>query len=333
MFTYVSQLLEYFVGLHYISKVIIIGITGYVLYKLRCYFAGGVCDSEAQLQGKTAIVTGANSGIGRETALELAKRGARVILACRDVVTAEDVCVKIRQQTGNTNVKTRKLNLASLASIKCFAEGILSEEDRLDILINNAGVMGCPQWETDDGFEMHIGVNHLGHFLLTNLLMDLLKTSAPSRIVNVSSMIHSQGELDFEDINMKKNYSPMAAYSRTKLALVLFTMELHRRLKGSGVTANVVNPGPVYTNLYRYFCHTYPLLDFIIKYFGFMGLYFVKNSKQGAQTTIYCAVDEKLVDTSGQYFSDCRRVTPSDASMNIETAERLWDISCEMVGL
>ncbi|XP_072037682.1 retinol dehydrogenase 13-like [Amphiura filiformis] len=322
-----------FWSLHLVIQVAVVCSIGYALYVIRCYFAGGVCHSRALLHGKTVIVTGSNCGIGKETAMDMANRGARVILACRNDATGEAAANDIRRKTGNQNVETWKLNLASLLSVRRFAEKVLAQEERLDILINNAGVMGCPQWETEDGFEMQFGVNHLGHFLLTNLLLDLLKKSASSRIINVSSMLHSKGKINFDDIHLTKNYEPINAYCRSKLANVLFTRELHKRIIGTGVTVNAVNPGAVWTNLYRYFARTYPPLDFIIRYFGFLGVYFVKTSEEGAQTTIYCAVEESLRDTSGLFFSDCKPKEPAKQAKDDVVAKKLWDMSSDMVGL
>uniref|UniRef100_A0A3Q1GW59 Uncharacterized protein n=1 Tax=Anabas testudineus TaxID=64144 RepID=A0A3Q1GW59_ANATE len=156
--------------------------------------AGGVCRSKVRLDGKTVLVTGANTGIGKETALDMARRGETLRLTCRDLTRARIAADEIRQKSGNGNVVVKKVDLASLQSVRDFAKDITENEERLDILINNAGIciMMCPKWKTDDGFEMQFGVNHLGHFLLTNCLLDLLKKSAPSRIVIVSSLVHTE---------------------------------------------------------------------------------------------------------------------------------------------
>ncbi|XP_054106072.2 retinol dehydrogenase 13 isoform X3 [Callithrix jacchus] len=215
--------------------------------------AGGVCPSKATIPGKTVIVTGANTGIGKQTAFELAKRGGNVILACRDMEKCEAAARAIRRETLNHHVNARHLDLASLKSIREFAAKISEEEERVDILVNNAAVMRCPHWTTEDGFEMQFGVNHLGHFLLTNLLLDKLKASAPSRIINLSSLAHIAGHIDFDDLNWQtRKYDPKAAYSQSKLAVVLFTKELSRRLQGSGVTVNALHPGVARTELGRH---------------------------------------------------------------------------------
>ncbi|XP_058281119.1 retinol dehydrogenase 13 isoform X3 [Hylobates moloch] len=221
--------------------------------KPRDYVTGGACPSKATISGKTVIVTGANTGIGKQTALELARRGGNIILACRDMGKCEAAAKYIRGETLNHHVNARHLDLASLKSIREFAAKIIEEEERVDILINNAGVMRCPHWTTEDGFEMQFGVNHLGHFLLTNLLLDKLKASAPSRIINLSSLAHVAGHIDFDDLNWQtRKYNTKAAYCQSKLAIVLFTKELSRRLQGSGVTVNALHPGVARTELGRH---------------------------------------------------------------------------------
>lgn len=177
------------------------------------------------------LITGANTGIGKETAIDLAKRGAKIIIACRDMEKAEAAVKEIIDKSDNQNVICKKLDLADIKSIREFAEGINRDEPNLNILINNAGVMVCPYGKTADGFEMQFGVNHLGHFLLTHLLLDLIKRSAPARIVTVSSMAHSWGVINLDDINSEKSYGKSAAYSQSKLANVLFTHSLAKRLE------------------------------------------------------------------------------------------------------
>ncbi|RXN04132.1 retinol dehydrogenase 13-like protein [Labeo rohita] len=238
------------------------GDLGVGLFALRRWLAGGVCRSKARLDGKTVLITGANTGIGKETAVDMAKRGARVILACRDMGRANKAAEEVRKRSGNDNVVVKMLDLNSLRSVRALAKDVQKTEDRLNILINNAGIMMCPHWRTEDGFEMQFGVNHLGHFLLTNLLLDLLKKSAPSRIVNVSSLAHESGKIHFDDINLEKNYETL-----------------------------------------------------------------------GAQTTIYCAVDESLKNTSGLYYSDCALKEAAPQARDDAAARRLWNLSASMVGL
>ncbi|CAH1262398.1 RDH11 [Branchiostoma lanceolatum] len=313
-----------------------------VLYvPVRRWAAGGACESQARMDGKTVIITGANTGIGKVTARDMAERGARVILACRSLEKAEEAAKEIRSQTGNKNVVVQKLDLASLTSVRQFAKAINGAEPRLDVLINNAGVMHTPRWETEDGFEMQFGVNHLGHFLLTNLLLDKLKKSAPGRVVTVASLVHAFAKgIDFDDINSQNNYRPETAYDHSKLANVLFSRELSKRLKGTGVTSNSLHPGVIMeSDLMRYREGTWQgnfgkrVASALRKVVGTVFSVFGKTLEQGAQTSICCAVAEELETTTGLYFSDCVPKETSAAGMDDEAAARLWDVSEKMVGL
>lgn len=212
---------------------------------------GGQYTKDTRIDGKVVIITGANSGIGKETAIDLAKRGGKVYIACRNQQRGEDALKEIKEESGSVNVFFLQLDLSSLESIRQFSKKFHEMETQLHILINNAGVMACPRALTKDGFEMQIGTNHMGHFLLTNLLLDLLKQSSPSRIVNVSSLFHWYGRINREDLNSEKSYWKWIAYGQSKLANILFTRELSKKLEGSGVTANVLHPGAVRTGLTR----------------------------------------------------------------------------------
>lgn len=198
------------------------------------------------------IITGANTGIGKQTAIDLARRGAKIYLACRNFDKCEEARKEIIELTGNKNVFNRELDLSSLESVRTFSEKFLKEENRLDILINNAGIMICPKSLTKDGFETQIGVNHMGHFLLTNLLLDLLKKSSPSRIVVLSSLAHIAGYIKKDDLNSEKSYNRILAYGQSKLANILFTRHLATKLNGTGVTIYCVHPGSVNTELMRH---------------------------------------------------------------------------------
>lgn len=308
----------------------VVFVAGVGVLAFRRWMAGGVCRSKARLEGKTVLITGANTGIGKETALDMAQRGARVILACRDMTKARIAADEIRQKSGNGNVVVKKLDLASLQSVRDFAKDVEKNEERLDVLINNAGIMMCPKWETEDGFEMQFGVNHLGHFLLTNCLLDLLKKSAPSRIVIVSSLAHERGQIHFDDINLDKDYTPQKSYRQSKLANVLFGKELATRLNGSGVTVYSLHPGVIRTELGRHLFNSFPMWKIMLAKV-FMRL--VKNAREGAQTTIYCAVDESLANSSGLYYSDCAPKKPAPQALNDAAAKKLWDLSASMVGL
>ena len=223
-------------------------------YLIRKWAAGGVCTSKARLDGKTVIITGANTGIGLETAVDLAKRNARVILACRSVERGEKAAVEVRKRSSNDNVVFRQLDLASLESVRKFAGKILEEEPQIDILINNAGVLILKYTVTQDGFETHFGVNHLGHFLLTYLLLDRIKEAPSARIVNVSSFGHKTGHLDFDNLTAEcPHFQWSQYYANSKLANVVFTHALAKRLEGTRVTANSLHPGAIDTDIDRHF--------------------------------------------------------------------------------
>ncbi|KPP75375.1 retinol dehydrogenase 14-like [Scleropages formosus] len=282
--------------------------------------------------GKTVIVTGANSGIGRATAAELLKMQARVIMACRDPRRAEEAAEHVRQEAGlqpGGQVVVKVLDLASLKSVRGFCEEIIKEEPRIDVLINNAGVYQCPYSKTEDGFEMQFGVNHLGHFLLTCLLLDLLKKSAPSRIIMVSSKLYKCGEINFEDLNSEQSYDKAFAYGRSKLANLLFTLELAKRLEDSGVTVNALMPGIVRTNLGRH-VHI-PLLAKPL--FSLISWAFFKTPLEGAQTSIYLACSSDVEGVQGKCFADCKEEELLPKATDEEVATKLWDISEIMVGL
>lgn len=218
------------------------------------FVRGTPCRSRQRMDGKTVIVTGANTGIGKLTAQELARRGARVVMACRDVARGEAALSEVRERSGSENVVLKRLDLSSCASIRQFSEEVLQEEAAIHVLLCNAGVMITPTFQrTADGFEQQFGVNHLGHFLLTNLLLDRIKASAPSRIVVVSSSANYFGSLDFDDMMFEKGYNKYKAYARSKLANVMFGRELAKRLEGTGVSVYSLHPGSIRTELQRHF--------------------------------------------------------------------------------
>lgn len=299
------------------------------IFLLKNYFAGGVCNCKAKLDGKTVIVTGANTGIGREAALDLASKGARVILACRNLKKAQLAAEGIQKATGNKKVFVKELDLASLKSVRNFAEEFYQSEDRLDILINNAGIMRCPYWKTEDGFEMQFGVNHLGHFLLTNLLLDMLERSKGSRIINVSSLAHIRGKIRFDDLVSEHDYSPGPAYAQSKLANILFTRELSKRLEETDVLVTAVHPGVVKTELARHTSFGKSRLASLT--LAPITWLFFKTPRQGAQTTIHCAVADNV--ESGLYYSDCKPKEPADQAKDDKAAKQLWEVSADLVGL
>ncbi|XP_061777616.1 retinol dehydrogenase 12, like [Nerophis ophidion] len=292
---------------------------------IRNFFRGPWRSAE-RLEGKTVLITGANTGIGKETAVDLAGRGAKIIMACRDMEKAQAATKEVIERSGNDNVVCMKLDLADSKSITEFAQAINQGEPKLNILINNAGVMVCPYGKTADGFEMQIGINHMGHVLLTYLLLDLIKRSAPARIVTVSSMAHSWGTIKLDDINSEKHYDKQKAYAQSKLANVLFTRSLAKRLQGTGVTAYSLHPGVVQTDLWR---HLNGPQRFMMKLVS----PFTKSSEKGAKTTIYCAVDPALENESGGYYSDCAPANCSAEGKDDALAQKLWELSCQMLNI
>ncbi|XP_053196839.1 retinol dehydrogenase 13-like [Scomber japonicus] len=298
---------------------------------LKNHITGGRCPSKANIKGKTVVITGANTGIGKGTALELAKRGGRIIMGCRDMEKCEAAAKEIRGNTLNPHVYALQLDLASVKSIREFAERI-KQEEHVDILINNAGVMRCPAWKTEDGFDMQFGVNHLGHFLLTNLLLDKLKESAPSRVISLASLAHIVGKIDFEDLNWeKKKFDTKQAYCQSKLANVLFTRELAKRLQGTGVTANALHPGVVATELGRHTgMHQSRFSSTMLSPFFSL---LVKSPELGAQPIVYLAVAEEMEGVTGRYYDVLTEKEPAPQALDDEAARRLWDISSRLVGL
>ncbi|XP_052223733.1 retinol dehydrogenase 12-like [Dreissena polymorpha] len=323
-----------FLYTHRVSVAVTI-TTACALFALRRYLQGGVCRSTVKLHNRTVLITGANTGIGRETARDLAIRGARVILACRDMKRAQEAADDIKRSTGNLNVVVYKLDLASLESVRDCVKEVLQNEDRLDILINNAGVVMMIYCKTKDGFEMQLGTNHLGHFLFTNLLLDLVKKSAPSRIINVSSRAHMNGRINLEDLNGEQTYRPFYAYAQSKLANILFTRELDRRLKGTGVTVVSLHPGGVVSDLGMNISRELPIyfrLPVLILYHGLIR-HLMKTTTAGAQTTLHCALAPEVEQQSGKYFSDCAVLEPTALAQDDAMASKLWSVSEKMVGL
>nr|DBA34301.1 TPA: hypothetical protein GDO54_001877 [Pyxicephalus adspersus] len=270
---------------------------------------------------------GANVGIGKTTALDMAKRGARVILACRNKETAEAAAYDIRRISGNNEVLFMKLDLASIASIKSFCKTFLSSEPRLDILINNAGIFG--KGKTEDGFNLVFGVNHLGHFLLTHLLLDRLKQCSPSRIVVLSSNAYQWGRIDFKNLNPPGEtwLKIPRAYCDSKLANILFTQELANQLQGTEVTCYAVHPGPVFTNI----GHSLPYLPKVI--FLPVAWLFYQTPTHGAQTSIYCAVEKGIEQYSGRYFTSCQVQRVQPHARDDAVAKKLWEVSEDLLGL
>jgi NAD(P)-dependent dehydrogenase (short-subunit alcohol dehydrogenase family) len=267
------------------------------------------------MQGKTCLITGANSGIGKATALGLAQAGAKLILVCRDQAKGAAVQSEIIAATGNKQVDVLLAELASQASIRQLAAEVIAKYDRLDVLINNAGVSPSQRVVTEDSLEATFAVNYMAPYLLTTLLLDKLKASAPARIVNVASSAVSP--LDFNDLQSEKEYKALAVYARSKFADILFTFELARQLEGSGVTVNCVHPGVVSTQLAR----DYNVL------FRLMARYFFTTPAKGAATSIYVATSPEVASSNGKYFAKSKQATPPKGTDDKEAARRLWQIS------
>ncbi|XP_034188736.1 retinol dehydrogenase 11 [Osmia lignaria lignaria] len=294
----------------------------------------GTCKNTDNLQGRVFIVTGANSGIGKETVKELAKRKATVILACRNLQTAKDTVSEIRSQMTNGELVPMKLNLASLASIREFATEIIKNFPEVHVLINNAGVY-VPFKEhasTEDGFEIHFGVNHLGHFLLTNLLFEHLKRNAPSRIIIVTSKLFESGAIDFSNLNGEKGLIVKGrmnpAYCNSKLANTYFGIELAKRSENSGVNVYMVCPGFTYTGLFRNVKRSW--FHYII--FSPVALLFLRTANQGAQTVLHCAIEPSLSNESGNIYRDCKLYN-SKKKLDPDVALRLWETSAKLTGI
>lgn len=281
------------------------------------------------LTGKVAIVTGANSGIGFETAKALAEKGAEVVLACRNLDKAKLAEKEIRSMVRKAKVNVIHLDLADLASVRKFAETFKSKYQSLELLINNAGIMIPPFTKTAEGFEVQFGANHLGHFALTGLLLDVILTTPKARIVNVSSSAHRMGTIDFDNLNAEKGYNAPSAYAQSKLANLLFTLELNRRLTeiGSEVIATAAHPGWTVTGLQKGFLHT------VSEWIG-------QKPEMGALPTLQAALDPNA--GRNDYFGPGgfmemrgypQRVETSDAAKDQNLAKRLWDVSEKLTGI
>ncbi len=276
------------------------------------------------MKGRTCLVTGATRGIGRETALGLARMGATLVLTARDRERGRRVEEEIAEKTGNGNVTILYADLSSQRAVRALAEEVRKRVPVLHVLINNAGGVNYRRQVTEDGQELTFATNHLAPFLLTNLLLDLLKRGAPARVITVTSMIHARGRIDFDNLRYEKGYRAFGAYGDSKLANVLFTYELARRLDGSGVTANCLHPGVVASNFGR---------DG-----GFFGNLvriaqpFMLSPEKGARTSIYLASSPEVEGATGKYFIRCREARSSRASRDKNLAGRLWEVSESLTG-
>lgn len=303
------------------------------VYIVKQATRGAYFNGPELLKGKTVIVTGANSGIGFETAIEIAKRQANLILACRDIYRGTDAVKKIIDLSFNRNVKFRQLDLASLSSIRKFADIIKKEEQSLYGLVNNAGIFWCPLQWTEDGFEANFGVNHLGHFLLTLLLLPLLdKNQDGSRLVTVASLMHMFGRIDIDDLNYeKKPYNFIRAYSASKLANVLFIKFLKQNLKSQNIKVFCVDPGIVHSDIGRNSAFMSSVWYKVVLR-PIVWLLF-KDTRGGAQTTLHCLLSDKLKNENCYYFSECEPRYPWPSSDNDNAMNNLWKESLKLVNI
>lgn len=277
------------------------------------------------MSGRICVVTGANRGIGRATAEGLARLGAKVVLVCRRKEDGEGVS---REIAANAPVLPDVVaaDLSSQLSIRQAAGYIRGRYSRLHVLINNAGVIPRRREVTGDGLELQFAVNHLAYFLLTNLLLPQLKAGSPSRIINVSSGAHTHATIDFDDLQSQRSYQPKSVYARSKLANILFTYELSRRLSGTGVTANCLNPGVVATGM-------------LADYMGFplagsaLARTFGASPEEGAETSIYLASSPEVESVTGKYFERKQPAASSPASHDEAVARRLWEVSAQLTGV
>jgi len=279
------------------------------------------------MTGKTVLITGGTSGIGKATAIGLAAQGARVAITGRDLTRVSASAIDISDATGNPDVDAFGADLSSQAEVRRLAAEVLDAHPRLDVLINNVGGFWATRHTTADGLEHTFAVNHLAGFLLTNLLLDRLRSSAPARVVTVSSGAQSMGEIDFENLQGEGAYSGQTAYSQSKLANVMFTYELARRLEGTGVTATVLHPGVTRT---AFGAEDPSWISKVITPFWrpFMG-----TPQRGAATSIYLASSPEVETVNGRYFARRRQKTSSKASYDEDQAARLWEVSALLVGL
>ncbi|MCK4457323.1 MAG: SDR family oxidoreductase [Thermoplasmata archaeon] len=275
------------------------------------------------MDGKVCMITGANSGIGYVTARELARMGADIVMVCRSKERGEAARNEIVSETGSDSVELMIADLSSQEEVRRLAGDFKGTHDRLHVLVNNAALWPTKRTLTVDGLELQFGLNHLAYFLLTNLLLDVLRASAPARVVDTSSGIHKRARIDFDDLQAERGYRHMRAYGQSKLANVLFTYELARRLTGTGVTVNSFTPGMTETNLGRYMSRG---AQFIFRLLA-------KKTEKGATTAIYLASSPEVEGVSGKYFANCKPAESSKLSYDEDTAKRLWDVSESLTGL
>jgi NAD(P)-dependent dehydrogenase (short-subunit alcohol dehydrogenase family) len=278
------------------------------------------------LGGKVVLITGGTSGIGKAAATALAGMGATVVITGRNEERGKRALQEIREESGNDGVELILADLTVQDEVRRLAEELRERHNQLEVLVNNAGLVLSERTETPDGIETQLAINHLAPFLLTNLLLDLLKESAPSRIVTVSSDAHRWAKIDLDDLQSRKRYRGMQVYGKTKLANIMFTYELAERLEGTGVTANCMHPGGVNTNFGNNQGGPMNLLFRLFKPF-------MRSPEQGADTLIYLASSPEVEGMTGKYLADRKVKAASDAAYDETTRKRLWEASEELTGL
>ncbi len=278
------------------------------------------------MKNKTVIITGANSGIGYITALEIAKLGAKVIMVCRNKDKGEVARQEIIKKSNNSAVFLKIADLSSQKQIRLLAEELKKEYPVIDVLVNNAGVLVPERRESEDGIELTWATNHLAYFLLTNLLLDKLKAASSARIVNVASEVQQIGNIYWDDIELKNNYTSFKAYAQSKLANIMFSNELAKRLEGTKVTTNALHPGAVATN---FGSDGKGLVAWLFKTFRWSLL----SAEKGAETSIWLATSPQVEGVTGQYFSKKKAIRAKTIAYSKEALKRLWELSEQMTGL
>lgn len=281
--------------------------------------------AKSNMQGKVCLVTGSSSGIGKVTARELAKLGTTVVMVCRNRAKGEAAQAEIKEASGNAQVELIVADLSELSQVRRVANEFKQSYTQLHVLVNNAGGINSEYKVTPDGLEFTFATNYLAPFLLTQLLLDVLKASAPARIVNVSSAAHTQGKINFADLQETQRYSFTKAYGQSKLAQIYFTYELADQLKGTGVTVNALHPGVVTSNFNNGMRGIARIIGGVIYFFA--GI----NVEKGAQTTLYLATSGEVEGVSGKYFSDCKEASSSRLSYDVTVRQRLWNVSQELI--
>jgi retinol dehydrogenase-14 len=281
------------------------------------------------MNGKICLVTGASSGIGKATALGLAKMGATVVMVCRDATKGQSALNEIKQKSNNPSIDLLLADLSSQVEVRRLATEYKSKYQQLHVLINNAGVYYTKRHVTVDGLEAMFAVNYLAHFLLTNLLLDIIKRSAPARIINVAGAYHAKGKISFDDLQGEKDFDGQRANHQSKLADVLFTYELARRLKRAGVTANCLHPGMVATDLIDK-DRDFPVF---FKYLYKLSRPLMKSPAKGAETSISLASSPEVEGVTGQYFVNKKIAKSSPESRDVQLAQRLWEVSEKLAKL